>query len=192
MVGGLLLLLCVGLLAGCSNRLLPPANLEDPVRVHLMDHGRHPSLLLPDGGDGWTRYVYGEWRWYADDDTGLWRGIEAMLWPTPAAIGRRSIENLPRPGRSDAIPEGFLRLYSFEVAVQRVETLRQRLDRHSEKLERHQFQPRYNLYFVPYPGNYWVFNQSNQVMKRWLEDLGVEVQGSGLFSEWQLEGQDGL
>lgn len=192
MVRVLVLLICIGLLAGCSNRLLPRANLEEPVQVHLMDHGRHPSLLLPNGGDGWTRYVYGEWRWYADDDTGFWRGIQAMLWPTQAAIGRRSIDHLPRPGRSEAIPEGFLRLYSFEVAAWRAETLRKRLDSHFDEPERQTFQPRYNLYFVPYPASYWVFNQSNQVMKHWLEELGVEVHGPSLFSEWQLEGQGGL
>ncbi|BES69061.1 hypothetical protein RE428_00790 [Marinobacter nanhaiticus D15-8W] len=192
MARSLLLLLCIGLLAGCSNRLLPPANVEDPVQVHLMDHGRHPSLLLPNKEGGWIRYVYGEWRWYADDDTGFWRGIQAMLWPTQAAIGRLSIDHLPRPGRSEAIPEGFLRLYSFEVATQRAATLRKRLDSHFEEPERQTFQPRYNLYFVPYPESYWVFNQSNQVMKRWLEELGAEVHGPGLFSEWQLEGQDGL
>lgn len=191
MTRSLVLLLCAGLFVGCSNRLVPPVAPEDPVQVHLMDHGRHPSLILPDGHGGWTRYVYGEWRWYAENDTGVWRGIQAMLWPTPAAIGRRSFDSLPQPGRSGAIPEGFLSLYSFEVGSRQVDTLRQRLDGHFHQPGQRKYQPRYNLYFVPYPASYWVLNQSNQVMEEWLETLGVGVYGPGLFPGWQQEEQDG-
>ncbi|WP_148861031.1 DUF2459 domain-containing protein [Marinobacter fonticola] len=179
-------LLCAGLLAGCGNRLAPPTAPVDPVQIHLMDHGRHPSLILPDG-DGWTRYVYGEWRWYAEDDTGLWRGVQALLWPTQAAVGRQSLDTLPRSGRTQAIPEGFLTLYSIEVSTQDVNALRNRLNRYFENPEQRRYQPRYNLYFVKYPERYWMFHQSNQVMARWLQALGVEVHGSGLFSHWQLE-----
>lgn len=179
--------LCLGLLTGCGNRLIPPASPVDPVEVHILDHGRHPSLVLPDDQGGWIRYVYGEWRWYAEDQTGVWRGIQAMLWSTQAALGRRSLDSLPQPGQSAAIPEGFVTLYSFDVAKRRAEALRHRLNAHFDLSGQQIYQPRYNVYFVRYPANYWVFQQSNQMMKQWLEALDVDVQGAGLISDWQLQ-----
>lgn len=182
-----LLLLIVGLV-GCSNRLIPPEQLQVPVTVHLVDHGRHPSLILPAPETGWVRYVYGEWRWYADNDTGFWRGMGALFWPTDAAIGRGRLESVPEPDEySPAIPEGFREIHSFAVEKEQVRALRSKLARYFEDPAKTHFQPRYNLWFVPYPVDYSFAHQSNQVMVQWLRKLGVTVEGPGLFSDWRLD-----
>lgn len=181
------MLLVFATLAGCTNRLLPPEQLQQPVTVHLVDHGRHPSLVLPANDRGWVRYVHGEWRWYAENETGLWRGLTTLFWPTDAAIGRRYLASAPKAGhRMAGIPEGFRHVYSLKVEKERVSALKSRLNRYFAEPEKIRFQPRYNLYFVPYPQDYRVFKHSNPVMARWLRELGVAVSGPALFSKWRL------
>lgn len=179
------------LLPGCSNRLLPPELLKEPVTIHLIDHGRHPSLVLPGRECGWVRYAHGEWRWYAQRQQGVWRGLQSLFWPTRATLGRQQLESLPRhPGVSAAIPEGYRERYSFQVEKAHVSALREQLDAHFEESADWLFQPDFNLQFVPIQGFYWFGNNSNRTMVAWLRTLDVRVTGNGLFSQWQLNSQE--
>jgi hypothetical protein len=45
----------------------------------------------------------------------------------------------------------------------------------------------YRLDFVPYHHSYWLFNNSNHAVKGWLQKLGFEVRGSGIFADWKYE-----
>lgn len=184
---GVLLLFCLSaLLTGCGNRLYAPAP-ENPVRIYMIDHGRHPSLVLPHEDSGWIRYAHGEWRWYAQLDQGVWRGVQALFWPTRAAIGRQRLPSAPgQPGTSAAIPEGFHNSLPLEVEAGRVRALREQLDSHFQDAEVSVYQPAFNLDFVPYPHPYWFGRGSNRTMAVWLEQLGVEVRGPALFSCWRL------
>jgi hypothetical protein len=44
----------------------------------------------------------------------------------------------------------------------------------------------YDLVFVPYPEPYSMFHNSNQVVAGWLEQLGCRVEGTTMFSVWEL------
>ncbi|MBS3803584.1 MAG: DUF2459 domain-containing protein [Oleiphilaceae bacterium] len=180
------------MLPGCSTRVIPPAQPQQPVTVHLMDHGRHASLILPAPETGWVRYAHGEWRWYAKHETGFWRAVSALFLPTDAAIARGWLESVPGRGEySPAIPEGFETIHSFSVEKHQVTALRSRLESHFEAPEKTYFQARYNLHFVPYPQAYSVLSNSNQVMAQWLRELGAEVESAGLLSDWRLQARDG-
>ncbi|WP_404363315.1 hypothetical protein [Marinobacter sp.] len=185
---GILFLLLIAIaLPGCSNRLVPPQQMQAPVTVHILDHGRHPSLVLPEPEGDWVRYVHGEWRWYAEHKTGIWRAFEALFWPTRAAVGRGHLTRLPESGGLSAeIPEGFVSRYSFSVERKEMAKLRSNLEQHFERASQTFHQPRYNLDFVPYPHPYTVLNNSNHVMSQWLRDMGIEVHGTALFSQWQI------
>jgi len=183
--------LMVLLLVGCTNRLAPPDNLEDPVRIYLLDHGDHPSLVLPDDDDGWVRYAHGEWRWYVERETGLMRGLQALFWPTAAAVGRRTLSSLPEPGQfSELVPEGYVGRYGMNVERERMLSLRETLDGYFDDAEDIRYQSAFNLEFAPYPRSYWVFHNSNRSMVIWLDELDVGVRGSGLFSNWHLMEDD--
>ena len=45
----------------CTSTIIPPTEVDDPVRVVLLDHGRHASLVLPRADRGMVRYTYGDW-----------------------------------------------------------------------------------------------------------------------------------
>jgi len=157
-----------------------------------MDHGRHPSLVLPDGTGGAVRYAYGDWRWFANAETGFLQGAAALLWPTRGTLGRQqlsawgSVAALRRE-----ITEGFVGLYPLEVSASATSELVSRLDciyfaGQAQALE----SPLFSLTFVPHPERYWFGNNSNVVTARWLEELDVEVRGSALFSRWALASMD--
>ncbi len=78
-------------LGACVTTVEPPLTAGDAVDVYLLDHGRTPSLVLPTGTGELTRYAYGDWRWYALGERGVPEGAAALLWPTPAALGRQAL-----------------------------------------------------------------------------------------------------
>lgn len=169
--------------------IAPPPAPEDPRPVFLLDHGRHPSLVLPLGDTATVRYAYGEWRWYAERKTGVLRAFPAVWWPTPAALGRRVLAVPPDSAAlHGALGVGVEHLYAFEAAADRVARLRARLDSlfslgRRDTLIHNRV---YDLDFAPHPDAYWGLHNSNQVVAAWLQELGFRVEGPVLFSRWRI------
>ncbi|MGH8287112.1 MAG: hypothetical protein ACRETT_15295, partial [Steroidobacteraceae bacterium] len=82
-------------LAGCTTTIGAPVHPADPVEVFIIDQGRTASLVIPASSGGMLRYAYGDWRWYALRETGLFRGAAALLWPTQGALGRAELGGPP-------------------------------------------------------------------------------------------------
>ncbi|WP_163557415.1 hypothetical protein [Halomonas sp. NO4] len=184
----LLLAACVLLLTGCAGRLVPPAEVADPVDVYLLDHGRHASLVLPHHESGVVRYSYGDWQWYVEGQRHLLSATAAMLWPTSGALGRRVDEGLALPRElSRLAPEGVAESYSLVVERSRARALSRRLDARFAAAAPGVESPTFNLVFVRDPRGYWLAHQSNLVVADWLEELGVEVQGLPWLSRWRLD-----
>lgn len=188
-VSSLILAVTVALTSGCANHVGVPEDPESPAQAYLVNHGRHASLVLPAPNGQWTRYTHGEWRWYALDQRGPLRAVQAILWPTQAAIGRATLSEPPPPTASvvPGIPEGYVQATPFTVSGQRVQALRQRLDGYFVDPPKRRYQPRYGLEFVPFPGGYWFLQQSNEVTADWLRALGLTVRGPTLFSRWHFQ-----
>ena len=175
-------------LSGCATVVFPPARVADQVQVGVLDHGRHASLILPAPGGDMLLYAYGDWTWYALKQTGILEGGSAVLWPTPAALGRR---RLPGPFSAAAVAR--------EVVVPIEHTLYLTVDaadvaRLVDGLERifdanptaRVYNETYDLVFAPHPDPYWIFHTSNQGVAGWLEELGCRVEGSTILSDWRL------
>ena len=174
---------------GCTTVVVPPVDPNVPRPVFLLDHGRHASLVLPRADGRIVRYSYGDWRYYAQVKTGVFRGSAAILWPTQAALGRRE---LPGPLEEAAVRRNVRvwseQLYELIVDSVAIEALRVRLDSiYEANLESRIYNSAYDLEFVHHPRAYWVFHNSNQVVARWLEQLGCRVSGLALFSRWKLK-----
>jgi hypothetical protein len=184
-----LLLLAALLLAGCgTTRIVPPMDPQDPVPVFVLDHGRHTSLVLPAPDGSLHRYAYGDWRYYAERDTGLASGMAALFRPTPGALGHR---RMPGPATAEAVRAqvGVVieALHSLPVERQRVERLRTRLDALVEVAELRLETPEVDLAFVPHAHAYSLAHNSNQVLADWLVELGCKVSRRPILSEWQVQ-----
>jgi hypothetical protein len=174
-------------LSGCGATVYPPQNVAEPAQVGILDHGRHSSLILQIP-DGMLRYSYGDWNWYALRRTGPAEGTAALLWPTQAGLGRKQ---LPGPFSPIAVSREVRveiedAIY-FTVDARAVSRLIERLDRifHENSAAR-VYNDAYDLVFVPHPDPYTISNNSNRLVAGWLEQLGCRIEGTTLFSVWQL------
>jgi hypothetical protein len=175
------------LLSGCENTIRLAEEPVDIRSVYLVDLGRHTRLAfeLPDGG--LVEYAYGEWRWYAKMEDQWWRAPPVMLWPTQGTLGRRE---WPAPGAAARLLDEYDGLIVLELSAeaQRVDALISELDRDfSQRTGELLRNTSYRLDFVPHHRPYWLFSNSNHAVKRWLQKLGFEVMGSGMFADWKYE-----
>jgi hypothetical protein len=178
----------LGWLGGCTTHVTPPAAPVSPAKVFVLDHGRHTSLVVSTPEGGLMRYAYGDWRFYAERQTGLGHAIAALLWSTPGALGRR---HLPGPPDYDAVRDQVLveidTVYEITVEQARIEALRASLDGIFAAAERSLDTPETDLVFVPHPVDYRLRHNSNTVISLWLEELGCEVSRRAIFARWRIE-----
>lgn len=180
---------CLGL-SGCSaTTVVPPSAVAQPVRIAILDHGRHSSLLLEEPDGTILRYAYGEWDWYALGKTGPARALGALFWPSEAALGRKRLAGPLSPETvRQQIREGVEDIVILEVEAERAARLAQRLDALFQAGQaRSIYHPGFDLEFVPIPTSYWLGRSSNLVTAEWLEELGVRVDNPGILSVWRRE-----
>jgi hypothetical protein len=176
-------------LSGCVTTVLtPPQDPDNPRTVFLIDHGRHSSLVISTDGGELVRYAYGDWRYYADQDTSIASGAAALFWPTPATLARGELDG---PVDVDTL-RGQLRvgvqeIYVFEVAGVDADRVAQDLDKlHLDGVADHTYVSAYDMVFAPHPEPYTWRNNSASVLVGWMEEMGVEVRGLGLVASWAV------
>lgn len=179
------------LFSGCTSVVVlqPPAPV-DTRPIFLLDHGRHPSLILPVGDSAVVRYAYGEWRWYAKRQTDVLRAVPAILWPTRGAIGRRVLAAAPDSAAvRRAVRVAIEHIYVLEAEAEAIGGVRARLD---SLFEAHRatmlYSEAYDLEFVHHPSPYSGLRTSNQVIAVWLGELGFRVHGPAVWSRWMVRG----
>jgi hypothetical protein len=165
-----------------------PANPANPRGVFLIDHGTHSSLAIETQDGEMLRYSYGDLRYYANRDTSLASGAAALLWPTPATLGRGelqgpvSVESLR--GQLVVVVE---QIYPLEVSGDRAEALIAKLDEiYFGREGEHLSVPEYGLIFAPHPQDYFLFSNSSTMIGAWLRELGASVFGWSLTSSWTV------
>ena len=184
-----ILLASVFIAASCSTTVVPPRSPIEPVTAFLLDHGDTPSLVLPKPDGNMTRYVYGDWNWYALRNTGLRDGLQALFWSPQATLGRRdlmgpAIADVVRQRiRSHAVEE----VHPLTLSRADVERLRSRLDEEHRVGAQRAIVEALDLQFVPHPRRYSYFHNSNHMVASWLRELGCEIHGLTLHSRWRVE-----
>jgi len=188
-VAGLALLLAP---MACTTTIRPPAAVEQPERVVLLDHGRHSSLVLPDGRGGFIRYAYGDWTWYARSRTGVLEAIQALLLPSKAGLGRARFAGPLDAGTVDRRTGVVIeQSWTIRVEAARVRGLRSDLEATFEAGRKRAVEnPRFGLTFAPHPSAYSYFQNSNHRAAAWLRELGCEVSGPAFAARWRVRGSE--
>ncbi|MDZ7810070.1 MAG: hypothetical protein U5L11_07790 [Arhodomonas sp.] len=119
-------LIALTLLAACAGTVVAPepAQVDNPRPVFLVDHGRHISLVLarPDGS--MIRYLYGDWRWYALQETGLCRAFPTLFTETQGTLARQALQGPPVPSSIQRqVPVVIQRIHPLQAPVTRVDRL---------------------------------------------------------------------
>lgn len=162
------------LLAACATTVTSPSAVRDPVTVYMVDYGRHSALFLPRADGTFVEYAYGEWEWFARNNTGVLRAFPAMLWPTKGTLGRDLQISKPHGHRLRVEKVAWAKLLAeLDTAFE------------SERDTRI-YNDLLNMEFVHYDRDFYACNTCNGVMVTWLRTLGCEVSGPGLFSSWEF------
>jgi hypothetical protein len=170
-------------LSACVAVIKAPPVGENPVPVFVLDHGRHNSLVLTTDDDQATRFAFGEWRWYVDAETGLVRGLSAMLRKTPGALGRGQLVGPIDPHCwVDQVGSEIRSVLAYRADHDRVRQLLVELNLAFDQSRVEPiYNPRLNLEFVLDDRPYSLRQTSNHRVVEWLQRLGFEVSGSPML-----------
>lgn len=185
------LIILVALIGGGCRpwRIIPPNQVESPTSVYLTRYASHTRLALPpESGHMGVEYGFGDWHWYAREETGAMSGVRAALLPMDAAYSRREVL------WSDSAETLAIRLAGnhterIEVESARVATLRQELEAKWDSLDAAEevVIPRRDTVYRRTDENYHLANNSNQQTATWLEQLGCRIEGTPLKGEFRVE-----
>lgn len=182
-LGGLLLASAIALLVLISSptTIVPPDQPTEPTIVYVVDYGMHSRLVLPDGEGGLVQYTYGDWRYFALEDQNLVTAAQALLWPTPATLGRRSLTSIW------AIEQSFRasqqqHVLAVGVSGVKVTELRSQLNTwFTYHIDTQVHHPASHLHFVKVDEAYTILHNSNHELVAWLKALNCQVNG---FVAW--------
>lgn len=171
--------------ASCANNIRYKAAQDE---AYLIDYGYHSSLVIRDSQGSLWEFAYGDWQWFAQNNTNWWRLPKTLFWPTQATIGRKKYEN--NASFEQHLKRFKTQKYIFEVDSQKSTKLIKSINESfiDAKPSDIFFQVHYNLEFLRLKQErYHAFHNCNHVISQWLEKLGLEVSGMRLFSRWQFE-----
>ena len=168
-----LLVLLLGLLFLFIRRrslVRPPPPVADSVVVRLLATGLHSGLLLPCGGGNVVEYGYGEWGWYARDETGWLRAPMIALLPSQGAIGRRYLreEDLAATGGT----YGTATVAPIRVPRSATEKLVARLDLEFATGGDVYHNELYDMDFVKCAERFHLLHECHDATAGWLRELG--------------------
>lgn len=181
--------LCLLLPVGCAWKIHPPAELEEPADVYVSRYGWHTRLALPmgDGSEtGLIEYGFGDWKYYALEQRGVVSGIRALFFSDASALARRELS--PEKARvfflnSEANDD------VARIAVERslVIALREQLETRWASLDS-EFTSRSDedIVMAKVDDRYSLWRNSNTRLGDWLTELGCEVEGRPIWSNFRV------
>lgn len=178
--------------AGCAWEVVPPsvsAGVE-PATVFVTDYGRHTRLGLPAGERVVVEWGFGDWDYYALEKTGPMASLRAISPFGSSTLARRDLLRVSDV-RGFQSAAGGVRTVAFVVEREKADALLADLEsrwrcgrevgaarRETEGLEFALDEERYHL-----------LRNSNSKTAVWLRELGCEVSGMPILSNFRVRGQ---
>jgi hypothetical protein len=175
------------LLPGCAWTVREPSAIADPVPVWISEYGKHCRVAVPSGRSTFIEYGFGEWNFYGREKRDIFSILRAGTGFGAGAFSRREL--IPAPdGTLGPWQTGGTRSESVLVERANAELLRRKLDARWQA-NQHTVRNREidGVVVSRDPARYHVFRNSNHATAEWLRELGSEVRGFPLFSNFQVE-----
>lgn len=155
---------------------------------HLHHRLRYASrLAVQVGPTQMLEYAFGDWRYYVEGEKGVWRGAVALLTPTQAGFGRRSLSFVPDSDRFTELA-GADRSAAMQIDQADVERLVSELEARYQKNITTEVQAEWSDFtFVRDDLPYHLFHNSNHQTAGSVRRLGAEVRGSPILSNFRLQ-----
>ncbi|MGI8704859.1 MAG: hypothetical protein ACR2JJ_03530 [Sphingomicrobium sp.] len=172
-------------LGGCQHVIEPPAAVSDPVRVFVIDYGRHASLALPNEDSGLVEWSWGDLNWYALERTGPLQGLQALFASPRSTLSRRELAPAQGPDELAERVEAE-EILPLDVERERARALLRRLEERWLRRRDEAVAHPSGRVFVPDDARYSLANNSVHELARWLEALGADVSGTGVTANFRL------
>jgi len=171
---------------GCAATVIPQQPAVDPVPVYLADYGIHSSLFLPTPDGRYVEYAFGDWGYAAENRCWPHDALGALLISFQSALGRRYYDMKPGMDRPipDRKPNTMARIECEREAVNRVLA---RLDaRYRAGTGKRVRNPENGIVYVKDSQHYSIANNCNHLTARSLQELGCEVRGLVIGSNFAV------
>jgi hypothetical protein len=175
--------LCLG---GCCATVISQQPAIDPVPVYLADYGIHSSLFLPTPDGRYVEYAFGDWGYAAENKCWPHDALGALLVSFQSALGRRYYD--VKPGMNRPIPDRKPnKMARIECEREAVNRLLQRLDeRYRAGVGKRVKNPENGIVYVKDREHYSIANNCNHLTARSLQELGCEVRGLVIGSNFTV------
>lgn len=177
----------LGLLAARPWSVMRPSlPAQAPVVAYVTDYGHHTRLALQIDEGRVLEYAFGDWRYFAMGERTLWRGTIAVLLPSQATLGRRVLP-LVEDETTFAEMAGAERSIRLEVEREEADALLRDLEaRYQAKLATAITPLNSDFTFVRDEASYHLLHNSNHQTAAWLRDLGCEIEGAPILSNFRF------
>ena len=189
------LALCLALLTGlvtlsaCQSwKITPPSDVQNPVRVLLNEYGRHTTVAFPAGTKTYVEFGFGEWHFYGREQQGVGSSLRAIGGAGRGALSRREIITENNDDEGFARAAGSLRSVGIDVETTRMQDLKQLLEERWHHAPERVVRGRDHIEVRQTPGGYHLFRNSNAVSAGWLREMGADVKGNPVLSNFEVVG----
>jgi hypothetical protein len=168
-------------------KLEPPSRPEESAVVYLADYGRHSRLALQVDDRWMAEYSFGDWRYFAQGERTIWRGLAALTVPTEGGLGRRHLPLTEDESTFNAVA-GSVRSARLEVGQAKLDELLAALEsRYEANIATEMVADWAEMTFVKDDLSYHLFYNSNHRTAEWLRSLGCGVRGIPVLSNFRIE-----
>jgi hypothetical protein len=179
--------LLVCLTTGCVATVYPQQKILDPTVVYIADYGVHSGLLLPVGNGVFVEYAFGDWNYAALNHCGPQDGLGALLVSFQSALGRRFVnveygQEVPYP--THPAPQHLYPVYVSQSQVEQV--VRELDDRYNRGNSAVVYNPDNLTSYVKDSEHYSVANNCNHLTARCLREMGCDVRGLVVTSNFTV------
>ncbi|HXE55364.1 MAG TPA: hypothetical protein VN541_20235 [Tepidisphaeraceae bacterium] len=186
---GLIVLFLATFVGGCA-AVYPQQQPKNPTAVYLADYGVHSSLMLPTDDGRYVEYAFGDWNYAAMNHCWPNDALGALLVSTHSTLGRRYLDVLPGqtvPHPVHYVPRHLTVIYASREAVRRVvDEMNARWRRDCTTV---QHNPENDMDYVPDSEHYWIANNCNHLTARCLQEMGCDIWGLVVVSNFWVEPQ---
>jgi len=189
------LAVCVALLPGlvtlsaCQSwKITPPSDVQNPARVFLNDYGKHTTVAFPAGTKTYVEFGFGEWHFYGREQQGVGSALRAIGGAGRGALSRREITTEHHDDEGFARASGSSRSVGIDVETTGMQDLKLLLEERWHKAPERVVRGHDHIEVRQTPGGYHLFRNSNAVSAGWLREMGADVQGNPVWSNFEVVG----
>jgi len=181
------LLLVLVIVSACQSwKITPPSDVQNPARVFLSEYGKHTSVAFPTGTKTYVEFGFAEWHYYGREQRGVGSSLRAIGGAGRGALSRREIvtEHLDDVGFGRAA--GSSRSVGIDVETTRMQDLKQLLEKRWHHAPERVVRGHDHIEVRQALEGYHLFRNSNALSAGWLREMGADVQGNPVWSNFEV------